>query len=55
MIRYYYDAKKGMCMSFQYNGCRGNANRFDSLKECKNTCKTVQCKFTLIISIILYP
>uniref|UniRef100_A0A914P994 BPTI/Kunitz inhibitor domain-containing protein n=1 Tax=Panagrolaimus davidi TaxID=227884 RepID=A0A914P994_9BILA len=37
-IRYYYDASSGSCRSFQYSGCGGNANNFQSLASCQATC-----------------
>uniref|UniRef100_A0A7E4VD47 BPTI/Kunitz inhibitor domain-containing protein n=1 Tax=Panagrellus redivivus TaxID=6233 RepID=A0A7E4VD47_PANRE len=39
-IRYYYDASSGRCNSFQYSGCGGNANNFQSLASCQQTCSS---------------
>lgn len=36
--RYFYDAATGQCQEFVYGGCRGNANRFDTIQECQNVC-----------------
>ena len=36
--RFYYDAATGKCQEFVYGGCGGNRNRFDSLRECEQTC-----------------
>lgn len=32
---------KGMCIPFQYGGCRGNRNNFLTQDECMNTCQVV--------------
>ena len=37
-IKYYYDGTQ--CTDFVYGGCGGNANRFDSIKECEAVCGT---------------
>uniref|UniRef100_A0A0N5AZ91 BPTI/Kunitz inhibitor domain-containing protein n=1 Tax=Syphacia muris TaxID=451379 RepID=A0A0N5AZ91_9BILA len=36
--KWYYDSYSKQCRSFYYGGCQGNANRFNSLEECKATC-----------------
>ncbi|MBN3316566.1 F221B protein, partial [Atractosteus spatula] len=36
---FYYDSKENICKSFFYGGCQGNGNRFQSKKECKETCQ----------------
>ncbi len=38
LIRYYYNPSSRRCETFIYGGCRGNDNRFDSLRECENVC-----------------
>uniref|UniRef100_A0A914EG27 Papilin n=1 Tax=Acrobeloides nanus TaxID=290746 RepID=A0A914EG27_9BILA len=38
--KWFFDAISGLCRSFTYTGCDGNANRFDSDIECYNLCKT---------------
>lgn len=35
---FYYDSRYKVCQPFQYRGCGGNANRFSSSKECRDTC-----------------
>lgn len=37
---YYYAQSSRDCLSFVYGGCEGNANRFDSLEECRTRCHT---------------
>ena len=36
--RYYYDQNKKECQPFQYGGCNGNANNYDTLEKCQSTC-----------------
>jgi len=36
--RYYYDRDLGTCELFQYSGCGGNQNRFDSREACSDVC-----------------
>ncbi|XP_051576874.1 collagen alpha-6(VI) chain-like [Myxocyprinus asiaticus] len=36
--RWFYDFAIGACSPFWYGGCDGNSNRFDSEKECLQTC-----------------
>ena len=35
---WHYDALTGDCTDFVYGGCKGNANRFDSLQYCRDVC-----------------
>ncbi|XP_069673465.1 papilin isoform X4 [Periplaneta americana] len=35
---WYYDSIKGVCHSFIYSGCGGNANRFQSQEQCERHC-----------------
>lgn len=39
--RWAFIAPKGMCVPFNYGGCRGNQNNFISQEDCLNTCKVV--------------
>lgn len=41
-IRYYYDRTDGVCKSFSYSGCEGNANNFQTSDECLQRCGNVQ-------------
>ena len=36
--RYAYDPKIGKCKLFSYGGCGGNANNFETVKECEAAC-----------------
>uniref|UniRef100_A0A182VR03 Peptidase S1 domain-containing protein n=1 Tax=Anopheles minimus TaxID=112268 RepID=A0A182VR03_9DIPT len=36
--RWYYNTNLKTCTQFIYSGCHGNANRFKSLKECREFC-----------------
>uniref|UniRef100_A0A914UV44 BPTI/Kunitz inhibitor domain-containing protein n=1 Tax=Plectus sambesii TaxID=2011161 RepID=A0A914UV44_9BILA len=38
VTRYYYDTASGQCRTFQYSGCGGNSNNFNSLSICQSTC-----------------
>ncbi|XP_065171313.1 papilin-like isoform X3 [Atheta coriaria] len=35
----FYDRDTNSCQEFTYSGCLGNANRFDSIGECEQSCK----------------
>uniref|UniRef100_A0A8B9BUV6 BPTI/Kunitz inhibitor domain-containing protein n=1 Tax=Anser brachyrhynchus TaxID=132585 RepID=A0A8B9BUV6_9AVES len=37
--RYAYNPATGTCRVFLYGGCRGNANNFETLKECQRACQ----------------
>ena len=37
--QWYYEAETDSCNLFQYSGCEGNGNRFDSQVQCEQRCK----------------
>uniref|UniRef100_A0A183CQ96 Kunitz/Bovine pancreatic trypsin inhibitor domain protein n=1 Tax=Globodera pallida TaxID=36090 RepID=A0A183CQ96_GLOPA len=37
--RWWFNAKTGNCEEFIYSGCQGNANNFESYKECQDYCR----------------
>eukprot|EP01026_Neomeris_dumetosa_P001073 TRINITY_DN10260_c0_g1_i5.p1 TRINITY_DN10260_c0_g1~~TRINITY_DN10260_c0_g1_i5.p1 ORF type:complete len:160 (+),score=23.61 TRINITY_DN10260_c0_g1_i5:165-644(+) len=37
--RWYYNADERECQEFYYGGCLGNNNNFESVDECRQTCK----------------
>uniref|UniRef100_A0A915D1X8 BPTI/Kunitz inhibitor domain-containing protein n=1 Tax=Ditylenchus dipsaci TaxID=166011 RepID=A0A915D1X8_9BILA len=39
--RYWYNAGTRACELFQYTGCQGNDNNFDSLLDCQQKCRNV--------------
>nr|XP_019610146.1 PREDICTED: protein AMBP isoform X2 [Rhinolophus sinicus] len=39
--KYFYNGTSMACETFQYGGCLGNGNNFNSEKECLQTCRTV--------------
>ncbi|KAM9308074.1 papilin-like [Gastrophryne carolinensis] len=40
-IRYNYDAETNTCNEFNYGGCGGNGNNYETLEECERTCKKI--------------
>ncbi|PZC74553.1 hypothetical protein B5X24_HaOG207687 [Helicoverpa armigera] len=40
MPKVYFDASTGQCREFVYGGCLGGANRFSSVDECSQVCKS---------------
>ena len=36
--RFYYDPVEGICKLFVFGGCQGNANNFETMSECINSC-----------------
>lgn len=37
-IKYYYDSNAKRCLPFNYGGCRGNENNFESSEKCEKIC-----------------
>ncbi|XP_037551370.1 kunitz-type protease inhibitor 1a [Nematolebias whitei] len=42
--KWFYDPIHQVCLPFNYGGCKGNGNRFDSEESCKTTCRSVTSK-----------
>lgn len=40
--RFYFDVQTGKCLTFNYSGCDGNKNNFESESECDLTCNGLQ-------------
>lgn len=38
--QWYYDETRGRCLEFEYGGCQGNKNRFDSEEACMHKCRS---------------
>lgn len=39
--RYWYNAATRQCEMFQYTGCQGNDNNFNSLMDCQQKCRNI--------------
>ncbi|VDP32968.1 unnamed protein product [Heligmosomoides polygyrus] len=37
-IRYGYSTAEGKCVKFDYGGCKGNENNFETIEECQKKC-----------------
>ena len=40
--RFYFDQEKGRCKRFDYGGCEGNGNNFETKRKCMTTCPGIQ-------------
>ncbi|XP_077535962.1 uncharacterized protein LOC144148277 [Haemaphysalis longicornis] len=38
IVHWYYNMAAGRCEQFYYGGCQGNANRFETRRECERAC-----------------
>lgn len=36
--RFFYDTATGQCQPFNYGGCRGNLNNFETIEQCQVQC-----------------
>ncbi len=36
--RYTYSVTMGKCLTFEYSGCDGNLNNFETIEECESVC-----------------
>jgi hypothetical protein len=39
MPSYFFNTDSGLCEKFNYGGCGGNSNRFETLKQCEDRCE----------------
>ncbi|XP_063603126.1 papilin-like [Penaeus indicus] len=44
--QYFYEKERDQCFEFDYGGCQGNKNRFDSLRLCQQRCQRREDKTT---------
>jgi hypothetical protein len=40
--KFYYDKVHEACLPFEYGGCRGNENNFDSKQKCEDFCSLMK-------------
>lgn len=55
-IAFFYDLEKRVCTSFEYTGCGGNENRFNSEEQCERQCGMFRGQGTenfLLINILI--
>ncbi|KAI1242737.1 Collagen alpha-1(XXVIII) chain [Lamprotornis superbus] len=47
VVKWYYDKNSNSCAQFWYGGCNGTNNRFETEKECQETCKiqTIKARY----------
>ncbi|XP_067915424.1 kielin/chordin-like protein isoform X4 [Heterodontus francisci] len=43
--RWFYNSPSGLCEEFDYSGCGGNNNNFETHEECKRRCEVGACCF----------
>ncbi|KAI0222388.1 Papilin [Lamellibrachia satsuma] len=43
-LRWFFNVTSNKCEAFNYTGCRGNGNRFNSMTECNETCEPHRCE-----------
>jgi hypothetical protein len=36
--RYTYNVNMAKCLQFEYSGCEGNLNNFETIEECQSVC-----------------
>lgn len=47
MRRWYFDRRAGRCEQFEYGGCNGNKNNFETESECQQTCRSTDVEAPL--------
>jgi hypothetical protein len=45
--KYFFNSKTQTCEQFDFGGCQGNENRFDSLDECNKECSSLKLDKTV--------
>lgn len=54
-IQYYFDDRSNSCQPFQFGGCGGSANRYNSEEQCERVCGTLrgqgECSLQLLASV----
>ena len=50
MEQFWYDKEKDDCFSFNYGGCQGNGNKFDTLTFCENRLSLVLLLLTIMLT-----
>ena len=43
-LKWFFNLTSSACQAFNYTGCRGNPNRFNSKAECRQTCEPHRCE-----------
>jgi len=43
--RWYFDNRTGLCQTFTYSGCGGNANNFNSTAYCYHACNSTNGQY----------
>ena len=43
-LKWFFNVTSNRCEAFNYTGCRGNYNRFNSKDECRRTCEPHHCE-----------
>ncbi|KAM9365118.1 carboxypeptidase inhibitor SmCI-like [Pholidichthys leucotaenia] len=53
--RFFFDATSGRCEVFEYGGCGGNANNFETLEECEEACVVSDDKNPCQLEMVIGP
>ena len=44
LLKWFYDTEVRYCRQFEFTGCNGNENRFESRHQCTEICETPKRK-----------